>query len=152
MVDHSGESVKVLVSQSCPTLGDPMDYNSLGSSVLGILQARILEWVAISFSGYLPTQGLNLGLLHCRQILYCLSHRGSQSGSSKNSWLSSGCILRVEPIWFLNGFNVGVDKEKSRELPWRFNGSNFTLPLQGVRVWSPVRELRSHMLSGQKVK
>ena len=37
-------------SQSCPTLCDPIDGSPLGSSVPGILQARILEWVAISFS------------------------------------------------------------------------------------------------------
>ena len=42
--------VKSEVAQSCPTLRDPMDYSQLGSSVHGILQARILEWVAISFS------------------------------------------------------------------------------------------------------
>ena len=36
--------------QSCPTLCDPIDGSALGSSVPGILQARILEWVAISFS------------------------------------------------------------------------------------------------------
>ena len=36
--------------QSCPTLCDPRDDSPLGSSVPGILQARILEWVAISFS------------------------------------------------------------------------------------------------------
>ena len=36
--------------QSCPTLCDPIDDSPLGSSVRGILQARILEWVAISFS------------------------------------------------------------------------------------------------------
>ena len=40
----------VLVAQSCPTLCDPMDCSPPGSSVHGILQARILEWVAISFS------------------------------------------------------------------------------------------------------
>ena len=38
------------VAQSCLTLGDPMDCSLPGSSVNGILQARILEWVAISFS------------------------------------------------------------------------------------------------------
>ena len=38
------------VTQSCPTLCDPMDCNLPGSSIHGILQARILEWVAISFS------------------------------------------------------------------------------------------------------
>ena len=36
--------------QSCPTLCDPADGSLPGSSVLGILQARTLEWVAISFS------------------------------------------------------------------------------------------------------
>ena len=38
------------VAQSCPTLCDPMDCRLPGSSVRGILQARVLEWVAISFS------------------------------------------------------------------------------------------------------
>ena len=41
--------VKVLVTQSCPTLCDPMNCSPPGSSVHGILQARILEWVAILF-------------------------------------------------------------------------------------------------------
>ena len=41
--------VNVLVTQSCPTLCDPMDYSSWGSDH-GILQARILEWIAIPFS------------------------------------------------------------------------------------------------------
>ena len=65
--------VKVKVAQSCPTLCDPMDY-----TVHGILQARILEWVAFLFSGgVFQTQGLNPGLLHCRQILYQMSQKGS---------------------------------------------------------------------------
>ena len=45
-----GLKVKVLVAQSCPTLCDPRDCSPPGSSVHGILQARILEWVAIPFS------------------------------------------------------------------------------------------------------
>ena len=40
----------MLVAQSCPTLFNPMDCSLLGSSVHGILQARILQWVAILFS------------------------------------------------------------------------------------------------------
>ena len=70
-----------------------------GSSVHGIFQARVLEWVGVSFSrllcpwdfpgkstgvgccflpqGIFPTQGSNPGLLHCRQTLYHLSHQGS---------------------------------------------------------------------------
>ena len=42
--------VKVLVTQLCLSLCDPMDCSPPGSSVHGILQARTLEWVAISFS------------------------------------------------------------------------------------------------------
>ena len=44
------QKVKVLVPQWCLTLCDPVDCSPPGSSVLGILQARILEWVAIPFS------------------------------------------------------------------------------------------------------
>ena len=48
--------------------------------VCGILLARILEWVVFPFSrGIFLTQGSNPGLPHCRQILYQLSHRGSDS-------------------------------------------------------------------------
>ena len=55
----------------CPTVCDPMDCHPPRSSVHGILQARILEWVAIPFSrGIFLTQRSNPGFLHCRQILY----------------------------------------------------------------------------------
>ena len=43
-------SVSAKSCQSCLTLCNPMDGSPLGSSVHGILQARVLEWVAISFS------------------------------------------------------------------------------------------------------
>ena len=48
------EKVKVLVTQLCPTLCNPMDCNPPGYSVYGILQARILEQVAIPFSRKSP--------------------------------------------------------------------------------------------------
>ena len=61
----------VICAQRCPTLCDPMDRSPPGSSVQGIIQARILEWVAMpSFRGIFLTQGSTPGLLHCRQILY----------------------------------------------------------------------------------
>ena len=103
---------QVKVAQLCPTLCDPMDY-----VVQGILQARMLEWVAFPFSRgssqprdwtqvsqlrgdslpgepqgkppntgvnilsflqlIFPTQELNQGPRHCRQILYQLSYQGS---------------------------------------------------------------------------
>ena len=80
--------IKVLVTQSCPTLCDPVDCRSPGSSVHGILQARILEWVAIPFSRLIfMTQGSNLHLLHCWQIVY-----------SRDSWPQTR-FFRLEDIW-----------------------------------------------------
>ena len=70
---------EVLVPQSCPTL--LILCSPPGSSVHGILQARILEWVAISvFQGVFPTHGSNPSLPHIRQIPYHLSHQGSFQG------------------------------------------------------------------------
>ena len=65
------EYVKVLVAESCSTLCNSMDCSPPGSSVHGIFQARILEWVAIPFSrGSSWSRDLN-----CMCILYCLSHQ-----------------------------------------------------------------------------
>ena len=77
---YSGMYAKSL--QSCCTLCNPMDCSQPGSSVLGIFQARILYWVAISSSSIFSTQGLNplpLCLLHCRWILYQLNHTSDKS-------------------------------------------------------------------------
>ena len=65
-------------THSCPTLCNPMDCSPPGSSVhvdspdknTGVDSQALLQ-------GIFPTQGLNSGLLHCRQILYHLSHQGS---------------------------------------------------------------------------
>ena len=79
----------------CLTLCDPVDYSPPGSSVHGILQARILGWVAISFSisgvgfhfllqGIFPTGGLNpslLCLLHWQADSLSLYHLGSPSAT-----------------------------------------------------------------------
>ena len=85
------------VAQLCPTLCDPMDCSLPGSSVHGIFQARVLEWVAISFSRVIfPTQGSNPGLLHRRQMLYRLSHQGRPQTSLQNSSLP-GCGIHDAP-------------------------------------------------------
>ena len=62
---------EVLVTQSCQTLCDPMDCSPQGSSVHGILQARILELP------FILIHGLNPILQRCRQTLYQLSHQRS---------------------------------------------------------------------------
>ena len=63
-----------LITQSCPTLCDPMDCSPSGSSVHGILQARILEWVAMSFSrgSSWPRNQTCISYISClgRRILY----------------------------------------------------------------------------------
>ena len=91
--------VFVLFAQSCPTLCDPMDCSPPGSSVHGILQARILEWVVIPFSRIFPTQGLNPGLPHCRRILYRLSHQGCHQD------LRNAAGFRNPISWLLGGRN-----------------------------------------------
>ena len=48
----SGAATAAKSLQSCPTLCNPIDGSSPGSAIPGILQARVLEWVAISFSYY----------------------------------------------------------------------------------------------------
>ena len=61
------------VTQLCLTVCDPMDY-----IVHGILQVKILEWVAFPFSrGSSQPRDQTQVLPHCRQILYHLNHRGS---------------------------------------------------------------------------
>ena len=47
---YSAAAAAAKLLQLCPTPSDPIDGIPLGSSVPGILQARILEWIAISFS------------------------------------------------------------------------------------------------------
>ena len=80
--------VCVLVTQSCPAPYDPMDCSPPSSSVHGILQARNTG-VSSHFllQGIFLTPGLNLDLLHCRQILYHLSHQRS----------SMGCLQDTQP-------------------------------------------------------
>ena len=57
------------VAQLYPTLSDPMDCSPPVSSIHGIFQARILEWVAISFSRGSSQPGIEPSLPHCRQML-----------------------------------------------------------------------------------
>ena len=96
----------MLVLQSCLTLFDPMDYSSSGSSVHGILQARIVKWVTIPFfRGIFPFQGSNPSLLHCRQILYHPSHWDSPG---KNTGVGCHFLLQGKPIGVLCILNLGL--------------------------------------------
>ena len=80
--------------QTCPTLGDPIDCSPPGSSVHGILQARILVWAAMPFSrGIFQTQGSNpylLCLLHWQvgSLLPAPPGKPYLSPASLQSWES----------------------------------------------------------------
>ena len=68
--------VKVLVAQLCPILYESMDCSPPISSVHGILQTKMLEWVAIPFSrGYSPPRDQTW--VSCRLILYHLSQNNA---------------------------------------------------------------------------
>ena len=84
------------VAQSCLTLCNPMDYSLPGSSVHGILQARILEWVIISSSRIFPTQGSNLHLL-------CLLHWEADSLPLSHliSWHSTIKVVTLHLIFLV---------------------------------------------------
>ena len=96
----------LLFAQSCPTLCYPVDCSSLpGSSIHGIFQARILEWVAISFSrrSSLPRDwtevscivGRRFTVWVTRKVLYVYTY----------IYICSGCLI-YRQINCLKGFNV----------------------------------------------
>ena len=101
------------VTQSCPTLSDPMDCSLPGSSVHGIFQARVLEWVAIAFSNSLAQKELNRRLeeLLIRLCFHLLVRKSNTyqhvsddlSGSVSLSWVgdstgvSNVLTLLVQP-------------------------------------------------------
>ena len=76
----AGENVWwVTVTQACLVVCDSLPHGLQPTRFLcpWIFQARILQWVAFPPPGIFLTWGLNSHLLHCRQILYLLSHQGS---------------------------------------------------------------------------
>ena len=84
------KSLLCLATPSRPTLCDLTDWSSPGSSVHRILQARILEWVAIPFSRGSSLPRDRTCLLNFRQILYHLSHQGSPLSHCTISLIHSG--------------------------------------------------------------
>ena len=77
--------VRVLVTQSCLTLCNPVDYSPPGSSVCGILQARILEGVAILFS---RGSSQPRDQTHISWMAGGMSHQGSWASAQMLLWIS----------------------------------------------------------------
>ena len=82
------------VCVSCSVMSDSLWphglYSPPGSSIHGILQARMLVGSHSLLQEIFPTQGSNLGLLHCRQIFYHLSHQGQ---SYCNWYIFLNCLF-----------------------------------------------------------
>ena len=85
--------------QSCPTLCDPIDRSLPGSSVPGILQARILEWVAISFSieWKWKVKGKSLSCAWLLAPLWTAAYQAllSMGFSRQEYWSGVHCLLRI---------------------------------------------------------
>ena len=124
-----------VMSDSC----DLMDCSLPGSSVHGIFQARILDWVAISFSRRSSSQGLNLGFQHCRQTLYPLSHQGSLMKKAEHWRIDAfklWCWRRLLRVpWIARRSNQSILKEISPE--YSLEGLMLKLKLQyfGHLIW-----------------
>ena len=90
--------------QSCPTLCDPIDSSPPGSPFPGILQARTLEWVAISFSNAWKWK-VKVKLLSCVWLLatpWTAAHQASQSiGFSRQEYWSGMPLSSPLPFWMI---------------------------------------------------
>ena len=146
-----------------------MDCSPPGSSIHGILQTRILEWFAISFSrGVFLTQESNPGLLHCRQILYRLSHQGSRL---RHETCPNGvhCLaretLRVSALWDTHSCGESTEpRGRTLSLPPYSrphthqdlkDEHGFLVKEHGKQVWLNKRDVETQSLSaapGSNVK
>ena len=83
--------VKSEVAQSCPTPSDPMDCSLPGSSVHGVFQARVLEWVAIAFS---------TGILHQRSKIQLVAVDSMQTNTYIHTYIkinTKGVLKKKSP-------------------------------------------------------
>ena len=96
-VDHRDRSCNIhlsLVAQSCLTLCNPMDYSWPGSSVHGDFPGQNTRVGCHALlQGIVPTQRSNRGLLHCRWILYHLSHKGSPKMCLVRSGIATSYLI-----------------------------------------------------------
>ena len=130
------------VTQSCPTLPDPMDYSLPGFSVHGIFQASVLEWVAISFShwwlsykesacnagdpGWIPGSGRSLGVGNGTPLQYsCLEN--PMDGGAWSAAVHGVTKSRTQLSYFTFTFHFHpLEKEmatRSSILAWRIPGT-----------------------------
>ena len=153
--------VKVLVTESCPTLYDPMDHRPPGSSVHGILQARILEWVAVSLSrgSSWLRDGTWVSCIAGRFFTIWATKEANypQNATRKTVQLPNYLLFKILKAYKLN-LQMFVQKQCGilKICVWRtamtVQWLKLCLPRQWVWVWSLVGELRSHVPHSQKTK
>ena len=125
---HWKWKVKVLVAQSCLTLSDPIDCSLPQSAVHGISQARILEWVALSFSKGSPWPG-DPACVSCIALRFC------------TTWATRETLYFHEPMVKYNdtfirtmegkGFQTkDFSNQKISIRKWTFSQSSWGRPLQ----------------------
>ena len=96
--------------QSCPTLCDPIDSSPPGSTVPGILQARTLEWVAISFSNAWKwkVKVKSLSLVQLLATPWTAAHQAPQSMGFSRQEYWSGCHCLLQGIFPTQESNPGL--------------------------------------------
>ena len=95
--------MKVLVTQSCPPLCNPMDCSPPGSLSMGFSRKNTGVGCHFLSPGIFPTQGWNPGLLHRRRVLYHPSHQGSPlSLQGPHHWLPFTTLVSL-PLLTLSG-------------------------------------------------
>ena len=134
--------------QPCPTFCNSMDCSLPGSSVHGILQARILEWVAIHFSRRIfPIQGSNSCFLQCRRIFLPTEPPGKPLRIQLIIYISIVEVMLCQSkhrLWGRN-WQLALPVSGSPELPcWWWKGSWLVL-------WSTVSVFPSSLLR-QEIK
>ena len=126
--------------QSCPTLCDPRDGSPPGSSVLGVLQARTLEWVAISFSNAwkwkVKVKSLSRVQLLAISLTAAYQAPPSMGFSRQEYW--SGVSLS-SPIVLLHSWLSKVDDDKVNQQYLCKRNSNL-YPLYLIFQWGNWRE------------
>ena len=93
------------VSQSCPTLSDPMDCGPPGSSIHGIFQARVLEWGAIAFSAFLSSLAYNYKDFKMPLMGLSTEWNRSKGGKYRRKYskeMASGGTRGQVLVWFVS--------------------------------------------------
>ena len=148
----------MLVAQSCPILCDPMDCSPPGSSVHGISQARILEWVAIPFSRGSSRPRVWTWVSCIAGRFFTVSHQTWESNAGSSSltpYALHPCLL-LSTTLLARGESSGTPGAGSTSLHCKLHSlspqivsiiwsSNFPVPLAGSPHRCHSSEIKSHI-------